>query len=42
MTPAAVALAHHCQLSLETVHPQFGRADPAGFTVVLTVNSGYE
>lgn len=39
---AATALAHHCRLSVETIHPRFGRIDPAGFSVILTVNSGYE
>jgi hypothetical protein len=39
---ARVALTRHCRLSIETMHPQFGRLDPAGFSVVLTVNSGYE
>ena len=38
---AATALRYHCRLALETVHPRFGWAEPA-FTVVLTVNSGYE
>lgn len=47
MNPAqravAVALEHHCRLSIETVHPRFSRLDRrAGFSVVLTVNSGYE
>jgi hypothetical protein len=43
MQPAAIALAHHCRLSLETMHPRFGRIDRSGdFSVVLTVNSGYE
>lgn len=40
-TPAEVALAHHCRLSLETIHPRFSRAESL-FTIVLTVNSGYE
>jgi hypothetical protein len=39
---ARLALAHHCRLSVETIHPRFGRIDPAGFSIVLTVNSGYE
>jgi hypothetical protein len=43
MTPAEVALRHHCRLSIETVHPRFGSLDRAGgFSVVMTVNSGYE
>jgi hypothetical protein len=41
-TPSAIALAHHCRLSIETMHPRFSRIDPAGFSVVFTVNSGYE
>jgi hypothetical protein len=42
VTPAEVALRYHCRLALETVHPRFGRTDPAGYSVILTVNSGYE
>jgi hypothetical protein len=37
-----VALDRHCRLSIETMHPDFGRVLPNGRTVVLTVNSGYE
>lgn len=37
-----VALARHCRLSIETMHPDFARRLPSGLTVVLTVNSGYE
>lgn len=37
-----LALDRHCRLSIETVHPRFGRVLPDGRTVVLTVNSGYE
>lgn len=37
-----IALAHHCRLSVETMHPRFGRVSPLGYSVVLTVNSGYE
>lgn len=36
------ALDWHCRLSIETMHPRFSRRVPAGLTVVLTVNSGYE
>jgi hypothetical protein len=36
------ALDWHCRLSIETMHPRFGRRLPSGLTVVLTVNSGYE
>ncbi len=43
MTPAQTALAHHCRLSIETMHPRFARLDQrAGMSLVLTVNSGYE
>jgi hypothetical protein len=42
VTPAEVALRHHCRLSIETMRPRFSRLDPEGFSVVLTVNSGYE
>ena len=38
---AEAALRYHCRLGIETVHPRFGWREPA-FTVVLTVNSGYE
>lgn len=42
MTPAQqTALAHHCRLATETVHPRFGHRHP-GYTLILTVNSGYE
>ncbi len=39
--PARTALAHHCRLGTETLHPRFGRR-AGGFSVILTVNSGYE
>ena len=39
---ARTALRHHCRLAIETLHPRFGTVDRDGFTVVLTVNSGYE
>jgi hypothetical protein len=44
MTPAQeTALAYHCRLAGETVHPRFGRADfKAGLSAIVTVNSGYE
>ena len=35
------ALAFHCRLAVETVHPRFGFLQ-GGHGVVLTVNSGYE
>lgn len=37
-----LALDRHCRLSIETMHPDFGRRLPSGVTIVLTVNSGYE
>lgn len=37
-----LALDRHCRLSIETMHPRFGRVLANGLTVVLTVNSGYE
>lgn len=36
------ALAHHCRLSIETMHPSFAHVMANGMSVVLTVNSGYE
>lgn len=36
------ALQHHCRLAAETTHPRFKWLDPRGFSVILTVNSGYE
>lgn len=39
---ARTALANHCRLGVETAHPRFARVDPLGFSIVLTVNSGYE
>lgn len=39
---AETAIRHHCRLSIETMHPRFAVIDPAGFSVVVTVNSGYE
>lgn len=39
---AQTALRHHCRLSVETLAPRFRRLDPRGFSVILTVNSGYE
>jgi hypothetical protein len=37
------ALRHHCRLAIETMHPRFSWVDKRlGFSVVLTVNSGYE
>jgi hypothetical protein len=45
MTPAQqTALAYHCRLAVETVHPRFRNwLDPGRrISLVLTVNSGYE
>lgn len=39
---AETAIRRHCRLSIETMHPRFARIDLAGFSVILTVNSGYE
>ncbi len=40
---AETALRHHCRLSIETMHPRFAKLDKAGgFSIVVTVNSGYE
>ena len=36
------AITYHCRLSVETMHPRFGRSLSRGLSVVLTVNSGYE
>lgn len=37
------ALDYHCRLACETSHPRFARLVRGGkFTVVVTVNSGYE
>lgn len=37
-----VAIANHCRLSIETMHPRFAHVTSLGMSVVLTVNSGYE
>ena len=38
-----IALDFHCRLATETLHPRFRRLRPGGlFSIVLTVNSGYE
>ena len=38
-----VAIRHHCRLSIETMHPRFRLvADGGAYSVVLTVNSGFE
>lgn len=37
-----IARAHHCRLASETAHPRFAWVDVRGFSIVLTVNSGYE
>jgi len=41
MSAADIALTHHCRLAAETLHPHFRTVDRS-FSVVLTVNSGYE
>lgn len=41
-THQRVALAHHCRLAVETVHPEFTYVLANDMSVVLTVNSGYE
>lgn len=35
------ALAYHCRLAGEIAHPRFGHYG-LGYTIVLTLNSGYE
>ena len=40
--PARSAIENHCRLAGETMNPMFRRMDARGFSVVLTVNSGYE
>lgn len=37
----AVAVDRHCRLAGETIHPRY-RHRGLGYTIVLTVNSGYE
>jgi hypothetical protein len=42
MTPAQqVALAFPCRFAFETALPRYGHQE-RGYTLVLTVNSGYE
>ena len=37
------ALDYHCRLATETIHPRFVRlVRGASYSVILTVNSGYE
>lgn len=36
-----IAVANHCRLACETVHPRFAAVDGLVSTI-LTVNSGYE
>ena len=36
------ALENHCRLAVETLHPRFRWLTSDGFSVILTVNSGYE
>ena len=42
MNRAEMTLQNHCRLSIETLHPRFTVVDPTGFSIILTVNSGYE
>ena len=37
----ALALRNHCRLAVETTHPRFA-VDHGKYSIVLTVNSGYE
>lgn len=37
-----IALEHHCRLACETTHPRFARMSGLGYSVIVTVNSGYE
>jgi hypothetical protein len=40
---AATALRHPCLLAIETIHPRYNRKDTrTGYSITLTVNSGYE
>ncbi|HYT08967.1 MAG TPA: hypothetical protein VEL77_15085 [Rugosimonospora sp.] len=36
-----IALENHCRLAVECLHPRFHWIR-SGFSVILTVNSGYE
>ncbi len=40
-TEQKVALRNHCRLAGETVHDRFAHVKD-GYSIVLTVNSGYE
>jgi hypothetical protein len=38
-----IAVAHHCRLAVETMHPRFWALGPGGaYSTIVTVNSGYE
>lgn len=38
-----IAIAHHCRLAVETLHPRFLATGPGiAYSTILTVNSGYE
>lgn len=39
--PQRTAVENHCRLACETTHPRFARMGP-GYSVIVTVNSGYE
>lgn len=36
------AILHHCRLAGETMHPRFARVVASDYSVIVTVNSGYE
>lgn len=36
------AIGNHCRLAGETMNPMFRRMTEQGYSVCLTVNSGYE
>ncbi|MCA1832591.1 MAG: hypothetical protein LC750_07640 [Actinobacteria bacterium] len=38
-----IAIANHCRLASETMHPRFLATGPdCAYSTILTVNSGYE
>lgn len=37
-----IAILHHCRLAGETMHPRFARVIGKRYSVIVTVNSGYE
>lgn len=40
--PQDVAIRYPCLLAGETAHPRYGHRLGAGFSLVLTINRGYE